>query len=129
MSKSNNETITAIMSEQLKLVRTERELINMIDSVNGQLNQLLVEELQLKSSQVTGSNMDNSGHNPVYPVALSAAVASTTAELARKLDSAVDINRQQLDLCGEMIVDGGIRYAVQIGDEEEEEEDEEEDEL
>lgn len=47
----------AILGEQQKLVNAEREILGMIEHINRELNQLCVEELQLKSS-VLAANGD-----------------------------------------------------------------------
>lgn len=105
------------MAEQLLLVKTESELKKMIERVNRQLNQLLVEELQLKSNAVRHLTVDDTTVRCSAPSA-SSSVSLTTAELASKLDSAADVNRQELQF-----VDVN-NFIAEIFDEETEEDEE-----
>ncbi|XP_039448226.1 uncharacterized protein LOC120427436 [Culex pipiens pallens] len=80
---SKNE-ISSLMKEQRQLKATETKLKSMIDKINNHLNQLLVEELQLKSREL-GQDL-----------------ATTSTSMSQmKLDAAVtsdQINKQELDL-------------------------------
>lgn len=50
--KPVNTELSALLKEQHQLKATEKKLKSMIDRINGHLNQLLVEELQLKSREL-----------------------------------------------------------------------------
>uniref|UniRef100_A0A1Q3F072 Uncharacterized protein n=1 Tax=Culex tarsalis TaxID=7177 RepID=A0A1Q3F072_CULTA len=80
---SKNE-ISSLMKEQRQLKATETKLKSMIDKINNHLNQLLVEELQLKSREL-GQDL-----------------ATTSASMSEmRLETAVtsdQINKQELDL-------------------------------
>lgn len=82
----------SIMSEQLMLVKTERELLQMIERINVECNNLLVEELQLKSNEIGQLEDANNDQHILPDVAASVKLDST------KLDSATEINRQILEL-------------------------------
>lgn len=72
------------MKEQRQLKATEAKLKSMIDKINNHLNQLLVEELQLKSRELDQNF-----------------VTASTSMSEMKLETAVSsdqINKQKLDL-------------------------------
>lgn len=51
-SRVSRTELCALLKEQRQLKATETRLKSMIDKINGHLNQLLVEELQLKSREL-----------------------------------------------------------------------------
>lgn len=80
---SKNE-ISALIKEQRQLKATEAKLKSMIDKINNHLNQLLVEELQLKSRELDQNF-----------------ASASTSMSEMKLETAVSsdqINKQELDL-------------------------------
>lgn len=80
---SRNE-LSSLIKEQRQLKATEVKLKSMIDKINNHLNQLLVEELQLKSRELDQNF-----------------ATTSTSMSAMKLEPAVNsdqINKQELDL-------------------------------
>uniref|UniRef100_A0A182IRB7 Uncharacterized protein n=1 Tax=Anopheles atroparvus TaxID=41427 RepID=A0A182IRB7_ANOAO len=84
---SENRELMALLKEQRQLRTTESTLKTMIDKINHQLNQLLVEELQLKSRDVQ-MTVDTEKKHSTNIVALD--IASTS--------NACEINKQELNL-------------------------------
>lgn len=105
-----------LMAEQLLLVKTECELKKMIELVNGQLNQLLVEELQLKSNAIRHLTANEPAATSAATPSTSSSQSLTTAELEFKLDAVAEVNRQELQF-----VDVNNWIAKVLEDEEDEE--------
>lgn len=77
---------TVILQEQRKLAATEREICGMLDLINQQLNQLRVEELQLRSNEISQMQFQTATDEQCATI------------LPFSLDSAQEINSQQLQL-------------------------------
>ncbi|KXJ80927.1 uncharacterized protein LOC115255905 [Aedes albopictus] len=79
--------LSALLKEQRQLKATETRLKSMIDKINNHLNQLLVEELQLKSRELDHQ----------YPSS-SAGPAMKTSIKTESLVPSDQINQQELNL-------------------------------
>ncbi|XP_062564176.1 uncharacterized protein LOC134227011 [Armigeres subalbatus] len=62
-SRVGKNELSALLKEQRQLKAAETKLKSMIDKINGHLNQLLVEELQLKSREL-GHEYPSSNSQP-----------------------------------------------------------------
>lgn len=60
-SRASKNEISALVKEQRQLKNAETKLKSMIDKINGHLNRLVVEELQLKSRELDNQYPSSSG--------------------------------------------------------------------
>lgn len=79
----------SILVEQLQLAKAEKHIQALIDKVNAQLNELLVEELQLKSNQLSTEYI-------ITDVTTDIDRKPTNAEIIATYDSQL-VNQQILD--------------------------------
>ncbi|XP_037047529.1 uncharacterized protein LOC119082200 [Bradysia coprophila] len=78
-----------ILVEQLQLAKAEKRIQSLIDTINAQLNELLVEELQLKSNQLSTEYI-------ISDVITETDRKPTNAEIIATYDSQL-VNQQVLD--------------------------------
>ncbi|XP_055639641.1 uncharacterized protein LOC129777413 [Toxorhynchites rutilus septentrionalis] len=93
-SSSSRNGISLLLKEQRQLNATEAKLKSMINKINNQLNQLLVEELQLKSRE-----LDQKFPQDSYTDERTSVKQETAATSA-------EINQQELNLniqCGKLL--------------------------
>lgn len=83
----NSTQYSSLIKEQRQLKKAETILKSMIDKINHELNQLVVEELQIKSRDVQLS-VETTGAKTVKPVQLMDEATCSTTE----------INQQTLNL-------------------------------
>ncbi|KAG4072213.1 hypothetical protein HA402_007623 [Bradysia odoriphaga] len=79
-----------ILVEQLQLAKAEKRIQSLIDTINAQLNELLVEELQLKSNQLSTEYI-------ISDVTTETDRKPTNAEIIATYDSQL-VNQQVLDV-------------------------------
>lgn len=85
-SRVGKNELSALLKEQRQLKAAETKLKSMIDKINGHLNQLLVEELQLKSRELDHEYPSNTGQPSVNCIKTESIVPSE------------EINQQRLNL-------------------------------
>ncbi|KAJ6619978.1 hypothetical protein Bhyg_17206 [Pseudolycoriella hygida] len=84
-----NTTTKSILAEQVLLAKAEKEIQSLIGKINAQLNELLVEELQLKSNAITAEYV-------ITEVVDTKDTKPTKAEIIATFDSQL-VNAQLLD--------------------------------
>ncbi|XP_023291296.2 uncharacterized protein LOC111674855 [Lucilia cuprina] len=106
--KAQKLKIQAVQKEQVQLVQIENILTNLLTQVNESINELKVEELQIKSSlieQYTSNNYDElpttsaqaaSRHNSIQPTTDPLSIEQTNIKM--DMEGIDDINKQILAL-------------------------------
>ncbi|XP_037825409.1 uncharacterized protein LOC119613465 [Lucilia sericata] len=135
--KAQKLKIQAVQKEQVQLVQIENILTNLLSQVNESINELKVEELQIKSSlieQYTSNDYDElpttsaqaaSRHNSILPTTDPLSIEQTNIKM--DMEGIDDINKQILALETLLVPLKKEKYKEEEEEEYDDDEDEEED--